>query len=393
MEKHGGTAAAPQCFQVKLANRLTEAEAQGHAGKRAAMKIITVGNSNVGKTVFITHVFGKQRLDPATETKVTLGFDASTIHVKDPTTDTMHSITLYDTAGQERFARLTSGYMRKVDGILLMFDVTNAESFADITLRWVPEIVRTCGMDYNPGMPSVSDIEEPTVRQVRAECDAAAALPGGRHATPEEIAKRVRDGVAGEYMRYIGTMHMPIVLVGNKSDLSISRCVSTAQGVQLAERMGVAYCECSARTESRDLLSIVVDALVNMILANKSHGSAGSGSSSASLSPRRGSGGNESKPPGPRVVVFTDDGGTVVTNKSIAASGPALPIGGAHRRATVATTTVAAPRQPQPQPQQQQPPRTIPRPLPPPPKPRDKVIVLGATPPASSSASSGGCCS
>lgn len=308
------------------------------------MKIITVGNSNVGKTVFIMHVFGHQRLDPSMETKVTLGFEASTIHVCD-TEGTLQSITLYDTAGQERFAKLTSSYMRKADGVLLMFDVSNAESFADITLRWVPEIVRSCGLDYNATMPSITEIEAPTKRLVQEESNAQAAREGGRPFTYEEMERRVRDGVAGEYMRYIAEMDMPIVLVGNKTDLVHSRCITPEQGRQLAERMGVAYCECSARVHDRDTLSDILEALVNMILERKYGPGAREQRSLGASSSTTPSSTSAVDARGPRTVVLVEDSAPMNTtslqigsSRRVTQSAPSTP------PPSIPTSPVTSPR-------------------------------------------------
>ena len=43
-----------------------------------------------------------------------------------------------DTAGQERFRTLTSSYYRNADAILVVFDITNEDSFTDVP-AWVEE--------------------------------------------------------------------------------------------------------------------------------------------------------------------------------------------------------------------------------------------------------------
>jgi GTPase SAR1 and related small G proteins len=47
--------------------------------------------------------------------------------------------TLRDTAGQERFRTLTTAYYRGAMGILLMYDVTNLESFQHLNY-WLKNI-------------------------------------------------------------------------------------------------------------------------------------------------------------------------------------------------------------------------------------------------------------
>jgi Rab family, other len=49
---------------------------------------------------------------------------------------------IWDTAGQERFRTLTTAYYRGAMGILLMYDVTNLESFNNLSywLRNIQEV-------------------------------------------------------------------------------------------------------------------------------------------------------------------------------------------------------------------------------------------------------------
>lgn len=49
-------------------------------------------------------------------------------------------LTLWDTAGQERFRTLTSSYYRNADGVILVYDVNQRQSFADISDIWLPEL-------------------------------------------------------------------------------------------------------------------------------------------------------------------------------------------------------------------------------------------------------------
>ena len=39
---------------------------------------------------------------------------------------------IWDTAGQEKYYSITSSYFRKVDGVFLVFDLTDIETFKKI---------------------------------------------------------------------------------------------------------------------------------------------------------------------------------------------------------------------------------------------------------------------
>jgi len=48
-------------------------------------------------------------------------------------------LTLWDTAGQERFRTLTSSYYRGAQGIILVYDVTRPDTFANLS-QWLEEV-------------------------------------------------------------------------------------------------------------------------------------------------------------------------------------------------------------------------------------------------------------
>ena len=53
-----------------------------------------------------------------------------------PVNGNEESIQIWDTAGQERFRSITQSYFRKVDGIILVYDITHEESFLNLQ-SWV----------------------------------------------------------------------------------------------------------------------------------------------------------------------------------------------------------------------------------------------------------------
>ncbi|XP_065260313.1 EF-hand calcium-binding domain-containing protein 4A [Emys orbicularis] len=97
-------------------------------------KVVFVGNSGVGKSSFI-HRFCYDRL--LAEINATIGID---YQVKSLMVDnTQVALQLWDTAGQERFRSITKQYFRKVDGIFVMYDITDECSFVAVR-NWMSSI-------------------------------------------------------------------------------------------------------------------------------------------------------------------------------------------------------------------------------------------------------------
>ena len=48
-------------------------------------------------------------------------------------------VKIYDTSGQEKYNSMVSNYYKKADGIILVFDLTNKESFDSIN-KWIKDI-------------------------------------------------------------------------------------------------------------------------------------------------------------------------------------------------------------------------------------------------------------
>ena len=48
-------------------------------------------------------------------------------------------ITLFDTAGQERYRSITNSYIKNTDGVILIYDITNKLSFEHVE-EWLSSI-------------------------------------------------------------------------------------------------------------------------------------------------------------------------------------------------------------------------------------------------------------
>uniref|UniRef100_A0A6B2LPT7 Uncharacterized protein n=1 Tax=Arcella intermedia TaxID=1963864 RepID=A0A6B2LPT7_9EUKA len=96
---------------------------------------------------------------------------------------------IWDTAGQERFRTITSSYYKGAHGIMVLYDVTSRESFANVE-HWFQEVSK------------------------------------------------------------YGTENVKILLVGNKCDTVFERKVTTVQGEGLAQKHNALFIETSARTNT-----------------------------------------------------------------------------------------------------------------------------------------------
>lgn len=100
----------------------------------------------------------------------------------------LYSCEIIDTAGQDEFSPLGAQATIGVDGYVLLYSVRDANSF--------------------------------------------------------ELAQYIND----KLLATLGSDQVPRVLVGNQIDYSADREVVTADGVACAERIGAAFCECSAKS-------------------------------------------------------------------------------------------------------------------------------------------------
>ncbi|KAF8530046.1 ras-domain-containing protein [Hysterangium stoloniferum] len=99
-------------------------------------KLLLIGNSSVGKSSLLLRFTDEQWL-PEDETSATIGVDfrVCRMDVKGKKV----KLSLWDTAGQERFRTITSSYYRGAEGIILVYDVSNRESFEALP-RWFSEL-------------------------------------------------------------------------------------------------------------------------------------------------------------------------------------------------------------------------------------------------------------
>ena len=98
------------------------------------INLILLGDSKVGKTSFINR-YSKNSF--ALITLSTMGMDniKQTIKINNK----IYKLTIWDTVGQERYRSLPKKYYQNVNGILLLFDLSEKKSFENIS-HWIENI-------------------------------------------------------------------------------------------------------------------------------------------------------------------------------------------------------------------------------------------------------------
>ncbi|KAM4871524.1 ras-related protein Rab-42 [Thomomys bottae] len=173
---------------------------QEAGGCRYQFRIALLGDAAVGKTSLLRRYVGTAAPRAAAEPTVGVEFYSRVLQLP---AGPRVKLQLWDTAGHERFRCITRSFYRNLVGVLLVFDVTNRESFEHIQY-WHQEVLSIQGPD-----------------------------------------KAI------------------FLLVGHKSDLQSSRCVSTQEAENLAALLGMTFLETSATSNHNvelafDVLTVAI---------------------------------------------------------------------------------------------------------------------------------------
>ncbi|XP_041085729.1 ras-related protein Rab-3C [Polyodon spathula] len=144
-------------------------------------KLLIIGNSSVGKTSFLFR-YADDAFTSAFVSTVGIDFKVKTVYKNEKRI----KLQIWDTAGQERYRTITTAYYRGAMGFLLMYDITNEESFNAVQ-DWSTQI-KTYSWD-----------------------------------------------------------NAQVILAGNKCDMEDERVISAERGKQLAEQLGFEFFETSAK--------------------------------------------------------------------------------------------------------------------------------------------------
>lgn len=145
-------------------------------------KLLIIGDSGVGKSSLMNR-FSDNIFNETFINTIGVDFKIRTINMDGK----VIKLQIWDTAGQERFRTIVSSYYRGAHGIMVVFDITNKESFENIPM-WCEEIKKYAGGSVKK------------------------------------------------------------ILIGNKSDFDTKRQVEYSEAKELADSMNMDYIETSAKT-------------------------------------------------------------------------------------------------------------------------------------------------
>jgi small GTP-binding protein len=181
---------------------------------QGTLSFILIGDMAVGKTAFLTRYFKNTFSEIFLST---IGIDKEINHLK--VGNDIYKMTLWDTAGQDRFRCLPKKYYQNADGVFLLFDVNKRDTFENVT-KWM------------------KDVKDNSSRNINSE-------------TGKEIG-------------------IPIYLIGNKIDKP-NREISREEAEKQAQSLGMKYFEVSCKLNMN--INEVISRMVLETLKNNQTGS------------------------------------------------------------------------------------------------------------------------
>lgn len=109
-------------------------------------KVLLLGDSTVGKTCFLMR-FTEGTFQEIHMSTIGLDYRLKIMDIEEPNPENAEApavikkakVQIWDTAGQDRFRAITKNYYKGAHGIILIYDVTNAETFKNVR-NWLAQI-------------------------------------------------------------------------------------------------------------------------------------------------------------------------------------------------------------------------------------------------------------
>eukprot|EP01139_Manchomonas_bermudensis_P009495 Amastigsp_a339264_6132.p2 type:complete len:208 gc:universal Amastigsp_a339264_6132:765-142(-) len=135
------------------------------------LKVLVIGESGVGKSNLLLR-FADDTYTESYISTIGVDFKIRTIERDGKTI----KLQIWDTAGQERFRTITSSYYRGAHGIIVVYDVTDQESFNNVK-QWLQEIDRYASDGVNKLLiGNKNDLQEKKVVDTKVARDFADQL-------------------------------------------------------------------------------------------------------------------------------------------------------------------------------------------------------------------------
>ncbi|KAI8922632.1 small GTP-binding protein [Entophlyctis helioformis] len=189
-------------------------------------KLLLIGDSGVGKSCLLLR-FADDTYTESYISTIGVDFKIRTIELEGKTV----KLQIWDTAGQERFRTITSSYYRGAHGIIVVYDVTDQETFNNVK-QWLQEIDRYASEGVHKLLVgNKSDLENKKVVDFKTASDFAAQLgipfleTSAKNATNVEqafltMAKQIKDKMGS------ATAAQPNQ---NKSSIKVGQAVAPQQ--------------------------------------------------------------------------------------------------------------------------------------------------------------------
>lgn len=116
-------------------------------------KVVLIGDSSIGKSSILLR-FSDDEFQDSYITTIGVDFKIKTIDVDGK----LVKLQIWDTAGQERFRTISRAYYSNVDGILIIYDITNENTFDNVQY-WLGEISKYSSTTVKVLIGNKSDLD------------------------------------------------------------------------------------------------------------------------------------------------------------------------------------------------------------------------------------------